>query len=121
MLLARNVKPDELDQAGLSPLAVAIRRTCSGDANESQRGLATIKALVNGGCSVEVRDSQRVVVRNVLTDILRNPDETAPQSDSWRLRPFEIKPKQYLGPVGLDATKLSSSPVLREIQQLLMN
>ena len=119
LLLSRGAKPDELDQAGLSPLAAAILRTCSAKPEDTERGLATIKALVEGGCSVDAVDSNSNEIRDTIEKLLKKPPTKAPKSESQWLQPFEVKAKKYRGPVGFDATQLSPTPVLYKIQELL--
>ena len=117
----RKAKPNELDQAGLTPLAAAILCTCTADEEEAERGLATIKALVEGGCSLEVKDSHLADVRSAIAGILRKPASKAIQSESSWMKPIEIEPTQYRGPIGFDATKLNASPLLLKIQNLLQS
>ena len=119
LLLSRGAKPDELDQAGLSPLAAAVLCTCSAKPEDTERGLATIKALVQGGCSVETKDSNSNKIRDTIEKLLKRPPTKAPKSESQWLQPFEVEATKYRGPVGFDATKLSPNPMLYKIQELL--
>lgn len=123
ILLAANAKTDGRDTSKLTPLAAAIVETLLEEKPEG--GLATIKAMIDGGCSVDVADSKGKNVREIIAAVLRNP---SPKKGSmsernppkrYDLPPYLVAPTHWLGPIGLDATKLPPSPLVKEIHQLL--
>lgn len=123
ILLAAKAKTDGRDTSKLTPLAAAIVETLLEE--KPERGLVTIKAMIDGGCSVDVADSKGKDVRETIAAVLRNP---SPKKGSmsernppkrYDLPPYLVAPTHWLGPIGLNATKLPASPLVKEIHQLL--
>ncbi len=166
LLLARGAKPNEIDQSGLSPLAVAISETLraewdskksrpeqaqprSGSVTKSveqppktstaapepnpfagpsernvETGLATIAALIAGGCDVKAIDSKGNSIRESFSEALKHPDAPKASHDkddieARYLPPFILKPTSYRAPNGFDATRVTASPLVEKIASLL--
>ncbi len=126
LLLAAKAKTNELDTSNLTPLGAAIVATLQAKDEDQAKGLETIKAMVDGGCSVDVVDSKGKSVRDAIASVLRNPmpppkakPKTTDQEIFGRNLPPYLIASTRMGPDGLDATKLPPSPLVKEIHQLL--
>lgn len=121
LFLARGAKPDLKDQAGMTPLAASIAETLHAKGDRVEAGLATIQALIAGGCSIEALDSKGDVIRQCVADVLKNgsPAKATQPEENPFLPAYILKPTQYRGPQGLDAKLIPSSPVLERIAQAL--
>lgn len=138
VLLAANAKQEELDTANLTPLAAAITATLAAEsdqaeqksnqieatihADRAQRGMATIKALIDGGCSLEATDTNGQNIRDAILKVVsRSKRAESPETterDRYGRAVFLVE-THYRGPNGLDVTRLAATPRLRQIALLL--
>ena len=120
LLLSKKAKNAELDQSELTPLAAAILETLSASEAESARGLETIKALVDGGCPKDAKDSKGHIIVDELEKIVRQLDLDEPMSKKVpidELRRFRTRKFDEL--VGFDSTQLTSNSLLKKILECL--
>lgn len=119
-LLSNKAKNAELDQSELTPLVAAILETLSTSETGSARGLETIKELIKGGCPKDAKDTKGHKIVDEIDKIIRQDilnetkEKTRPNDEHRR---FRIQEHDEL--VGLDATKLAPSPLLKKILECL--
>jgi ankyrin repeat protein len=126
LLLAAKARTSDLDTSNLTPLGAAIVATLQAEEEHQAKGLETIKAMIDGGCSVDVVDSKGKSVRDAIASVLRNPSpppkakakKTDQKIFGRELPPYLISDAR-MGPTGLDATKLLPSPLVKKIAELL--
>ncbi len=132
LFLSRGAKPDLKDQAGLTPLAAAIAQCIEASVRERDTkkegrtvstGLATIEALIAGGCSTDATDSNGAIIRDTIAELLKHPERATQQNtadtDNPFLPGFILRPTQYRGPTGFDARLVPVCPELEKLLQLL--
>lgn len=123
LFLARGAKPNEQDQAHMTPLSAAIAATLHAEPKDIPAGLATIEALIAGGCRVDTTDSEGNVIRDAIAEVLKQPEQSSDsqstEADSPFLPEYIVKPTQYRGPTGLNAKLIPHSPLLKSIHNQL--
>lgn len=125
-LLSKKAKNAELNETKLTPLAVAILHTLMAaernnqiepeDPEQVSRGLETIKALIEGGCPKDASDSNGKLIVKEFEKIIRDnvmEDEQAKARPDHDPFPYLVRDHNVLA--GFDATKVTWSPLLKEI------
>ena len=124
-LISKKAKNAELNETKLTPLAVAILHTLMAserhgkiepDPEQVSRGLETIKALIEGGCPKDASDSNGKLIVKEFEKIIRDnviEGEQAKARPDYGPFPYLVRDHNVLA--GFDATKLTSSPLLKEI------
>ena len=122
LFLTQGAKPDVKDQAGMTPLAAAIASTLQAEPKDIAAGLATVKALIAGGCAVNAMDSEGNIIRDSIAEIIKQPAPVTvakAEENSPFLPEFVVEPTLYRGPTGLNVKLVPSTALLKEIHNLL--
>jgi len=122
LLLSRNAMSSQLDQSKLTPLAAAVFSAPTATEKDVAQGLATIKALIEGGCPKDIVDSNGQPIIKAIGKVQRErvteDPEIAKARPAYANPPFVLEPRSYLGPHGFDATRLTIRPLLQEIMRI---
>ena len=125
LFLSRGAEPNLKDQARMTPLAAAIASTLKAEPQKIPSGLATIKALIEGGCDTGTTDSEGNVIRDALAELVKQPVTTGAadiaEKDSPFLPNFIVEPTQYRGPTGLNIKLVPASSLLSDMFLAMQN